>query len=132
MSLTIGKLATAAGVGVETIRFYQKRGLVAQPEKAKGYRVYRQDDVARIHFIKRAQMLGFTLTEIADLIQLDHDQNADCGDLQERASGKIALIDQKLADLARMRDELVTLASSCASDQPLSECRLMSCFSGRC
>lgn len=132
MSLTIGKLAAEAGVGVETIRFYQKRGLVAEPAKTKSYRVYREDDVARIRFIKRAQGLGFTLSEIADLIELDQDQDAECGDLQDRAKAKISLIDQKLADLTRMRSELERLAATCAPDQPLTECRLMGCFSGRC
>ena len=132
MNLTIGKLASAAGVGVETIRFYQKRGLVAQPDKARGYRQYKADDVARIQFIKRAQGLGFTLNEINELIELDQDQSAECGDLQAHANEKIRVIDEKLADLTRMRAELVNLAASCDSGQPLAECRLMNCLSGRC
>jgi MerR family copper efflux transcriptional regulator len=132
MNLTVGKLASAAGVGVETIRFYQKRGLLAAPEVAKGYRQYEASDVARIQFIKRAQAIGFTLKEIGELIELEQDHAAQCGDVKERADEKIAAIDAKLADLERMRAELVKLSSCCPDEQPLSECRLMNCLSGVC
>lgn len=129
MELTVGKLASAAGVGVETIRFYQKRGLLPQPEAAHGYRKYEAGDVARVHFIKRAQAIGFTLKEIGELITLEQDANAQCGDVQVRAQEKVGVIDAKVADLLRMREELVALTSCCEHDQPLSECRLMSCLS---
>jgi MerR family mercuric resistance operon transcriptional regulator len=133
MSLTVGKLAQAAGVGVETIRFYEKRGLVQQPvRRGSGYRVYNPDDVTRIRFIKNAQALGFTLKEIGDLIKLEQDTRSQCSDLQTRADEKVRLIDAKIAELSRMRSELMQLSSSCASDQPLSECRLMNCLSGAC
>ena len=132
MNLTVGKLASAAGVGVETIRFYQKRGLLAQPARGNGYRQYAARDVARIQFIKRAQAIGFTLNEIAELIELEQDATAQCGDLQQRTDEKIRAIDEKMADLTRMRNELARLSTTCASDQPLSECRLMNCFSGAC
>ena len=132
MNLTVGKLASAAGVGVETIRFYQKRGLLAAPEVSKGYRHYEERDVARIQFIKRAQAIGFTLKEIGELIELEQDSAAQCGVVKERADEKIAAIDAKLADLERMRLELVKLSSSCPSEQPLSECRLMNCLVGAC
>ena len=133
MNLTVGKLAQAAGVGVETIRFYQKRGLLQQPNRSgSGYRIYQPDDVARIRFIKHAQSVGFTLKEIADLIQLEQDSRSRCGDLKVRADEKIRLIDEKIAELNRMRNELAQLSSSCASDQPLSECKLIGCLSGTC
>jgi MerR family mercuric resistance operon transcriptional regulator len=133
MSLTVGKLAQAAGVGVETIRFYEKRGLVQQPlRRGSGYRVYQPDDVTRIRFIKNAQALGFTLNEIGDLIKLEQDTGSQCSDLQVRADDKIRLIDDKISELNRMRNELVQLSSSCASDQPLSECKLMNCLAGTC
>lgn len=133
MSLTVGKLAAAAGVGVETIRFYEKRGLVEQPaRRGSGYRVYQPEDVTRIRFIKNAQALGFTLKEIGDLIELERDARSQCSDLQVRTDTKIHLIDQKIEELSRMRRELQRLSSSCASDQPLSECRLMNCLSGTC
>ena len=133
MSLTVGKLAAAAGVGVETNRFYEKRGLVEQPaRRGSGYRVYQPEDVTRIRFIKNAQALGFTLKEIGDLIELERDARSQCSDLQVRTDTKIHLIDQKIEELSRMRRELQRLSSSCASDQPLSECRLMNCLSGTC
>ena len=133
MNRTVSKLAEAAGVGVETIRFYQKRGLVPQPaRRGPGYRVYDEDSVARIRFIKNAQALGFTLNEIGELIKLEEDTRAQCSDLQVRADEKIAIIDNKLAELTRMREELTRLSRSCASDQPLSECRLMNCLEGKC
>lgn len=133
MSMTVGKLAASAGVGVETIRFYQKRGLIPQPaRRGSGYRMYDDDVVARIRFIKNAQALGFTLTEIAELIDLEHDPRAKCGDLQERSDAKIGLIDQEIAALTKMRNELSQLSSACQSDQPLAECRLMNCLAGEC
>jgi MerR family mercuric resistance operon transcriptional regulator len=133
MNLTVGKLAQAAGVGVETIRFYERRGLLQQPEKkARGYREYAPDDVARIRFIKDAQALGFTLQEIGELLQLEADGRAQCGDVQARAEQKIELVDRKIAELTRMRAELTRLAACCPSDQPLSECRLTNCLSGAC
>ncbi len=133
MNLTVGKLAQAAGVGVETIRFYERRGLLVQPQKkTSGYREYAPDDVARIQFIKRAQAIGFTLKEISELIQLEQDSRSQCGDIQERAIDKIRIVDQKIAELTRMREELDRLSRCCASDQPLSECRLMNCLSADC
>ncbi len=126
-------MAAAAGVGVETVRFYEKRGLVEQPvRRGSGYRVYHPEDVTRIRFIKNAQALGFTLKEIGDLIELERDARSQCSDLQIRADAKIRLIDQKIEELASMRSELERLSSSCASDQPLSECKLMNCLSGQC
>ena len=132
MNLTVSKLANAAGVGVETIRFYQKRGLLPQPEAASGYRKYEAKDVARLQFIKRAKTIGFTLNEIGELIQLEQDASSRCGDVQNRAHTKVELIDEKIADLMRMREELVRLASCCAHDQLLSECRLTNCLAGEC
>ncbi|HET9440289.1 MAG TPA: MerR family transcriptional regulator [Longimicrobiales bacterium] len=133
MALTVGKLASAAGVGVETIRFYEKRGLITQPvRRTSGYREYSDSDVVRLQFIKRAQGLGFTLKEIGELIQLEQDSRARCSDLQDRTEEKIRAVDEKLAELARMRSELVKLARSCAPDAPLAECQLMNCLAGRC
>ena len=133
MSLRIGKLAEAAGVGVETIRFYERRGLLAQPERQSSrYREYAADDVARIRFIKSAQQLGFTLHEIAELMRLEEDSRAQCGDVQQRATDKVRVIDDKIAALLRMRGELERVSGCCPSDQPLSECRLVSCLAWTC
>src|SRR5688500_5154370 len=114
--LTVSRVARAAGVGIETIRFYEKRGLLEQPaRRASRYRVYDDAAVNRIRFIKSAQGLGFTLNEIADLIALERDSRAQCSDLQGRANDKIALIERKLAELERMRGELARLSSACDS-----------------
>jgi MerR family transcriptional regulator, copper efflux regulator len=129
MNLTVGKLAQAAGVGVETIRFYERRGLLAQPaKKTSGYRQYAPADVGRIQFIKRAQAIGFTLKEIGELMQLEQDSAAQCGDVQQRALDKVKLVEQKIAELTRMREELTRLSACCESDQLLSECRLINCL----
>ncbi len=132
MTLTVSKLAREAGVGVETIRYYEKRGLIARPEQQNGYRKYGAADVARLRFIKSAQRLGFTLSEIGDLIQLEQDQHAQCGDLHERAQAKIEMIDAKIADLQRMRQELTRLQCECPPDQPLANCDLLGCLAGDC
>ena len=111
MNLTVGKLAQAAGVGVETIRFYERRGLLQQPlKKQSGYREYEPDDVTRIRFIKQAQAIGFTLKEIGELIQLELDSRAQCGDVQQRAAEKVRVVDEKIAELTRMRKALDRLA----------------------
>jgi MerR family copper efflux transcriptional regulator len=130
MTWTVGRLARAAGVGVETIRFYEKRGLIERPEKPRsGYRTYEANDVSRIQFIKQAQSIGFTLSEIAELIRLAEDSRSQCGDVQSRAQDKMRAVDAKLADLTRMRGELERLATRCESTQPLADCGLLNCLS---
>ena len=109
---TIGKLAERAGVNVETIRYYQRRGLLAEPKKPPGgYRQYAPDTAKRVRFIKRAQALGFTLDEVAGLLRLDA-ANA-CAETRELAARKLALIEEKLAELAAMRIGLAALVSKC-------------------
>ena len=110
--LTIGKLADLAGVNVETIRYYQRRGLLDKPKKPLGgYRRYLPETAKRVRFIKRAQALGFTLEEIAGLLRLD--AASACAETRELAANKLALIQQKLAELAVMRKGLAALVSKC-------------------
>lgn len=110
--LTIGRLAAAAGVNVETIRYYQRRGLLDEPDKPLGgYRRYPADTAKRVRFIKRAQALGFTLEEIAVLLRLD--QARACAETRALAARKLALIERKLTDLAAMRDALAGLVREC-------------------
>ena len=100
--LTIGKLADAAGVNIETIRYYQRRGLLDEPPKpAGGHRRYAPEQAKRLRFIKRAQALGFTLDEVGALLTLD--AACACGETRALAVRKLGLIDQKMADLAAMR-----------------------------
>ncbi|TAN53678.1 MAG: Hg(II)-responsive transcriptional regulator [Methylococcaceae bacterium] len=113
-ALTIGQLARAAGVNVETIRYYQRRGLLDQPDKPAGAcRRYSVDAAKRIRCIKQAQALGFTLNEIGSLLHLD---GADCcAETRELAVRKLASIEAKLADLTTMRAVLAALIEQCDS-----------------
>lgn len=112
---TIGHIARAAGVNIETVRYYQRRGLVALPPKrARGFRYYSAETAGRVRFIKRAQALGMSLEEVQRLLKLDA-QGA-CKETRSMAAAKLALVDEKLLDLTRLRDALRTLVAAC--DQP--------------
>lgn len=110
--LTIGKLAEAAGVNIETVRYYQRLGLLDEPEKpSSGYRRYSHQQAKRLHFIKRAQGLGFTLSEVGGLLRLE--SACLCADKRELAARKLALIQQRMADLAAMQEALTGLIRQC-------------------
>lgn len=112
-TLTIGALASAASVGVETIRFYQRRGLLREPPRPPGgIRRYRQADVARVRFIKRSQSLGFRLDEIIDLLRLA--DGAHCDEARVIADAKLISVREKLAQLRRIERELAALVRACA------------------
>ena len=122
--LTIGGLADEAGVNVETIRYYQRRGLMPEPDKpAQGYRRYDATTVKRVRFIKRAQALGFTLEEIGGLLKLDEAHA--CAETRELASHKLAAIETKLADLAAMRKALTTLLCQCDAGAMKGNCPII-------
>lgn len=128
MALTIGRIAGRAGVNIQTIRYYEHRGLLAPPPRtASGYRQYSPDAVARLRFIKRAQELGFSLKEIRDLLQLRLQRASAkaCDTVALRTQDKIALIDQKRAQLARMKASLERLVESCRMRKPTGECPLL-------
>ena len=110
-NLTIGSLAAEAGVGVETVRFYQRRGLLAVPPRAGGIRRYGQRDVDRLRFIKRAQAAGFTLAEISELIALDAGE--DRPRARQLAKARIVALDEKIAELKEARTSLARLAKEC-------------------
>ena len=113
-SLTIGKVAKRAGVGVETVRFYEREGLIPQPaRRSSGYRQYQPDAIRRIQFIRHAKELGFTLKEIAELFELRVDPESTCADVRKRARAKIADIDQKIERLVRMKSALGRLVNKC-------------------
>jgi MerR family mercuric resistance operon transcriptional regulator len=114
-NLTIGGVARAAGVGVETVRFYQRRGLIAEPPRAGGIRRYDGRDVARIRFIKRAQAAGFTLSEIAELIALE--STSDRPRARAMAKARIAALDARIAELKTARSALSRLARECGEDR---------------
>jgi MerR family mercuric resistance operon transcriptional regulator len=110
-TLTIGKLAAAGNVGVETIRFYQRKGLLQQPTRESGYRHYGSEDVRRLRFIRQAQTAGFTLEEIKELLELDAGE--DRARARELATGRIRALNDKIADLQQARDALKKLAHDC-------------------
>ena len=122
--LTISKLARAAGVNVETIRFYQRRGLLAEPVKPLGgIRHYEQADVARVLFIKAAQRIGFTLAEIAQLLNLDDGMH--CPEAREIAEHKLDAVREKLADLQRIEAALAQLVGRCEASRGKVSCPLI-------
>ena len=112
---TIGHVALAAGVNVETVRYYQRRGLVSLPPKrARGFRYYTPETASRVRFIKRAQALGMSLKEVQRLLKLD--AKGACTENRSLAAAKLAVVEKKLLDLARLRDVLQGLVAAC--DQP--------------
>jgi MerR family transcriptional regulator, mercuric resistance operon regulatory protein len=126
-SLTIGKLAKKTEVTIETIRHYQRMGLLAEPEKPDGgYRCYSGDAVVRIRFIKRAQQAGFTLKEIASLLSLD---GAHCADVRQLAEQKCQQIDQQIKNLTALRQVLETLVKDCQQTVLTARCAILDAFS---
>lgn len=122
--LTIGALARAAGVNVETIRFYQRRGLLRAPEKPlRGIRRYGQSDIERLRFVRSAQRLGFSLGEIADLLRLD--DGTHCAEARALAEHKLGDVRAKLADLGRMEAALAQLVRACQSRKGSVSCPLI-------
>ncbi|HQU88050.1 MAG: MerR family DNA-binding protein [Zoogloeaceae bacterium] len=123
-SMTIGRLAAAAEVGVETVRYYQRRGLLAVPEPTHGQvRHYGDGALARLRFIRRAQQLGFSLDEIADLLGLD--EHTDRNAARALAKEKLAQIDERMARLSAMRSALTELVSCCEHTSTTQPCPIL-------
>ena len=122
--MKIGDLARAGSVNVETIRFYQRKGLLPEPPRADGPRRYAHADLERLRSIRAAQTAGFTLDEIGTLLALDRsDRNAAHG----MATARIAVLDERIATLQTMRKALVQLADACNSDQA-GPCPIIAAF----
>jgi len=124
-TLTIGKAAREAGVNIETIRFYERRGLVERPPKGNGYRVYSPEEVARIRFIKEAQQIGFSLSEIGDLLSLRADPAADCSEVRRQAVAKLDQVNQKIEQLRAVGVALETLIAACPGRGALQACSIL-------
>ena len=123
-TLTIGALATAAGVNVETIRFYQRRGLLGEPERPhRSVRRYGAGDTARVRFIKSAQRSGFSLDEVAQLLQLD--DGTRCAQAREIATHRLHDVRQRLADLQRIEAALGAMVARCAGGRGRVACPLI-------
>jgi Cu(I)-responsive transcriptional regulator len=124
--LTIGRLAKQVGLGIETVRFYERQGLIEPPPRTESnYRIYPQEEVARLRFIKKAKSLGFTLNEIKELMFVRHDPHATKADIKDRTLAKIKDIEGKIADLTRIKAALEHLASSCDGHGSLDECPIL-------
>jgi len=133
MERTIGKAAEQAGVGVETIRFYERRGLIKRPLRPRngGYRLYTDDVIERIRFIRQAQELGFSLREITDLLSLRADPTADCRDVRARAVRKREDVERKIEQLHHMRDALDELIATCPGGGALRACTIIDALTQR-
>lgn len=124
--LTIGQVAGQAGVDVETVRYYEREGLIEEPaRRASGYRQYGEEVVDRLRFIREAKELGFTLNEIKDLLSLKLDPSSSCAEVKGRAEAKIADIEEKIRTLQRMKRALGKLTKACSGDGPTSECPIL-------
>ncbi|UCE79277.1 MAG: MerR family DNA-binding protein [Nitrospiraceae bacterium] len=125
-SLTSGQLAQHAEVHVETICYYERRGLLERPPRTDaGYRLYPKEAILRIRFIRHAQELGFSLQEIGELLRLRYDGKTPCSEVKKRADKKIQDIKKKLVLLRRMKKALMNLAKDCSGHGPVSECPIL-------
>ncbi|MGE3509725.1 MAG: MerR family transcriptional regulator [Vicinamibacterales bacterium] len=125
-TLTIGRLARLGGVNLETIRYYEREGLLARPPRTRsGYRIFPRDAAQRLRFIKRAQQLGFALTEIRELLALRVKQGTKRDQIRARAEAKISDIEQKIQTLTAMKRALAQLTTQCSGCGPVSECPIL-------
>lgn len=126
-TLTIGQLAKTSEVNVETVRFYERRGLIPKaPRRASGYRLFSEKDVDRIRFIKHAKALGFTLDEIGELLALKVGPKATCGDVTERIASKLADVERKIITLHRIKQTLMKLKKACKKPNvPSKDCPIL-------
>ena len=125
-SLRIGELAKRAGIGIETIRFYERKGLLSEPERqASGYRQYDEGVIARLEFILRAKGLGFTLSEIKELLSLRFDPVTTCCDVRRKAEQKIKEIEERIGALRGIKRSLKRLIEQCQRRDTLDECPIL-------
>jgi MerR family transcriptional regulator, copper efflux regulator len=122
-TLTTGQLAKAAGVNVETVRYYERRGLLPEPDRRpSGYREYPESEVGRLGFIRRAQELGFTLEEIGELLSLRMRPRTTTAEVRSRVAAKIEDVEERISSLERIRSALRTMAGACDVHGPLGDC----------
>jgi MerR family transcriptional regulator, mercuric resistance operon regulatory protein len=127
--ITIGKLAAMAGVGVETVRFYQRKELLREPLRSTSIRTYSEEDAQRIIFIKKAQELGFSLAEVKELLELNTKPRITCGQVKKKTLEKIAQVEKKISDLQKMKKALTKLSCACDGSQDnLKQYKVQECF----
>lgn len=126
MGLTIGKVAKMARMSIDTIRFYERNGLIPEPERREsGYRDYSQEIVVRLKFIRNAKELGFTLHEIRDILSLRKIPGAKCQSVQKLAESKVLLVQEKIQGLVRIQQALEYLIKACRDPEHVSECPIL-------
>lgn len=126
MVLTIGQLAESAAVNIQTVRYYERVGLLARPSRAKnGYRQYDHATVRRLRFIKKAQELGFSLLEIKELLALRISDPSACGAVEQKVEEKLLVINTKTRELTRLQTILRKLAASCRTRERTAECPVL-------
>ena len=124
--MRIGELAARADVNIQTLRFYEREGLLEEPpRRASGYRQYSEQVVTRLHFIKGAQKLGFSLKEITELLSLRVDAQTSCDEVKQRTEAKLAEVEQKMVELQRMRQALLQVHSLCIGQGPAGRCPML-------
>jgi len=130
-TLTIGKLAKQAAVSIDSIRFYEREGLLAAPARTESnYRLYSVEAVARLRFIKRAKDLGFSLTEIREFLELSHNPAASKADVKRKTRKKIEDIRGRMEDLGRILTVLEQLDQSCDGHGPIAGCPILNALAG--
>lgn len=119
----VGQIAEKAGINVETVRYYEKLKLLPRPKRKQDskYRIYDEDDLKRLLFVKRAKELGFTLKEIKELLDLRIDSRAKCGDVKHLTEHKLKDVDNKINDLKKIRNVLVKLINQCVNEEVSSD-----------
>jgi MerR family transcriptional regulator, copper efflux regulator len=124
--MKIGEFARHAQVPIDTVRYYERQSLLPAPQRlASGYRVYDQHDVARLRFVRRAKALGFTLVEIRELLALSNHREDDMAGMKAAAMEKLADVEARLSELARIREGLETLVASCPGHGALDQCPIL-------
>ena len=125
-NLSIGELAKRAKVNIETIRYYERRGLIAEPPRNQsGHRQYSPEAVKRTEFIKRCQALGFSLSEIQEILELRITPESTCAEMKLRVTEKLNDVNEKLNELAQIRDALGRLLKKCAGKGPIGKCPIL-------
>lgn len=128
--MQIGHLASRAGVAIDTVRYYERQGLLPEPlRQDSGYRRYEEEDVLRLRFIRRAKTLGFTLEEIGGLLELSARRNDDMADLKQTAQARLQVLEVRIAELERVRAGLQLLVTSCPGHGALASCPILAALS---
>ena len=126
-----GEVARRAGVNKETVRYYERRGLITKPERRRsGYRIFTREHINQIKFIKRAQNLGFTLSEIKQLLKLQVSDSSSCGMVKQKAERKLEDVQSKIEDLKRIREVLNNLIDLCNEEEKTDHCVILNALEG--